>query len=323
MILRGTRQELQVRVRLISTLGRQRGLNERISTMNKGLVIFDFDGTLTDAEREGAPFRGGYLADIATLTGWELAEVEASAQRVEREIAARPEAYGWLFQGQIVAPATVDPYLRMMPVARRVLDEAGALMNPTDRERVLDGLLYKYNYQKTIEAFREGALSCLQALVEGETYVVTNSHTDAVQDKIRTLERERLALGGEGPSLTPLIERVHGRAKKYIIDSEMSGVPEQLSLPGLDRPVLLRRRHYFEVLDQLRAQAGVDWSAVWVFGDIFELDLSLPIALGARVGLMANAFTPQWELDYLKAHPRGYVLSSLSEAVELSGALEA
>jgi len=285
--------------------------------MSKRLVIFDFDGTLTDAEREGAPFRGGYLQDISTLTGWTLERVEEVASRVEREIAARPEAYGWLFQGQIVAPATVDPYLRMMPVARQVLDEADALMNPSDRERVLDGLLYKYNYQKTIEAFREGALSCLQALVEGSTFVVTNSHTDAVQGKIRTLEAQRVSEGGHGPSLTPLIERVHGRAKKYIIDDELSALPAQLSLPGLNRPVLLRRRYYYEVLDQLRAQAGVSWSEVWVFGDIFELDLSLPISLGAQVGLMANTFTPKWELDYLESHPRGHVLQSLSEAVAL------
>ena len=52
---------------------------------------------------------------------------------------------------------------------------------------------------------------------------------------------------------------------------------------------------------------------MWVFGDIFELDLSLPLAMGASVGLMANDFTPQWELDYLESHPRGHILRSLPE----------
>lgn len=291
--------------------------DRKIDSMSNSLVIFDFDGTLTDAEREGAPFRGGYLEDITTLTGWSREQVENAALSVEQEIAAHPEAYGWIFQGQIVAPATVDPYLRMMPVARKVLDQAQALMNPHDRERVLDGLLYKYNYQKTIEAFREGALECLQALVDGSTYVVTNSHTDAVQAKIQTLENQRRANENSGPSLVPLIERVHGRAQKYMIDASMTDVAEQLMLPGLDRPVLLRRKSYFDVLNQLRLQHRVDWSDIWVFGDIFELDLSLPLALGARVGLMANRFTPQWELDYLKAHPKGHILQSLAEAVTL------
>ena len=58
---------------------------------------------------------------------------------------------------------------------------------------------------------------------------------------------------------------------------------------------------------------------VWVFGDIFELDLCLPLALGASVGLMTNNFTPQWELDYLSDHERGHLLSSLDEVSRLIG----
>lgn len=285
------------------------------------LVVFDFDGTLTDAEAEGAPFRAGYLDDIATLTGWERARIEVEAAAFEREVTANPDRYGWLFQGQIVAPATVDPYLRMMPVARHLLDQAEALMVTSDRERVLDGLLYKYNYQKTVTAFQEGAAETLGALItagllgaRGELYVVTNSHTDAVQAKIAALD-ERSA--SELPSLHPLIERVHGRAKKYIVDSKFEQVAREMTLDGLSRPILLRRRHYYETLDRLRTQAGVPWSQVWVFGDIFELDLCLPLSLGASVGLMTNPFTPQWELDHLRDHPRGHLLSSLSEVSTL------
>lgn len=294
-------------------------------TDQRHMIVFDFDGTLTDAEAEGRPFRGGYLDDLATLTGWDRSRIEDEAVAFEAEVAAHPERFGWMFKGQIVAPATVDPYLRMMPVARHLLDQAEALMVMRDRERVLDGLLYKYNYQKTVTAFREGAGETLSALISaghlsgeaGELYVVTNSHTEAVRDKISQLEEGRAENDLAGPSLSPLIERVFGRAQKYIVDPSFDLVPESLSLPGLDRPVLLRRRHYYEVLDELRLKAGLEWSQVWVFGDIFELDLSLPLAMGASVGLMANRFTPQWELDYLKAHPRGHILHALSEVKTL------
>ena len=288
---------------------------------DKRMVIFDFDGTLTDAEQEGQSFRAGYLDDLTVLTGLPRDQVETEAIKFEAEVASNPERFGWLFQGQIVAPATVDPYLRMMPVARHLLDQAQALMISQDRERVLDGLLYKYNYQKTVTAFRNHAGEALAQLIEqghlsgnaGELFVVTNSHTEAVQTKTAQLESNRKQEHSNGPSLTPLIERVFGRAQKYIVDPEFDLVPESLSLPGLNRPVLLRRRHYFEVLNQLRKQAGIPWSKVWVFGDIFELDLSLPIALGASVGLMANQFTPQWELDYLATHERGHILNSLAQ----------
>ena len=285
------------------------------------MIIFDFDGTLTNAEAEGKPFRGGYLDDLSTLTGWSRERIEAEAVAFEAEVASHPERFGWMFKGQIVAPATVDPYLRMMPVARHLLDQAEALQVSSDRERVLDGLLYKYNYQKTITAFREGAGETLSALISeghlsgdaGELYIVTNSHTEAVRGKIAQLEVERESSAPANASLTPLIERVFGRAQKYIVDPNFDLVPESLSLPGLGRPVLLRRRHYYEVRNKLREKAGLEWSHIWVFGDIFELDLSLPLAMGASVGLMANDFTPQWELDYLEGHSRGHILRSLSE----------
>ena len=37
--------------------------------MGGGLLVLDFDGTMTDAEAEGAPFREGYLGDIAIRAG--------------------------------------------------------------------------------------------------------------------------------------------------------------------------------------------------------------------------------------------------------------
>lgn len=279
----------------------------------KSFIIFDFDGTLTDAEQEGTPFRRGYLEDLSTLTRIPLEELDEHAKIFEKEVATHPERYGWLFQNQIVAPATVDPYLRMMPVARHLLDRHQALMNPQDRERVLDGLLYKYNYQKTLDIFRPYAQECLQTLIDQSTFIVTNSHTDAVQNKISLLEQNRT----DGVSLTPYLSRVHGRAKKYIIDPEMVNVKPHLSLPGLNRPVLLRRHEYYKVLNQLRIQVGAEWEDLWVFGDIFELDLSLPLSLGARVGLVQNPFTPSWEIEYLTHHSRGYLIRDLREILDL------
>lgn len=273
------------------------------------LLILDFDGTMTDAEREGAPFREGYLEDLATLTELPLGSVKEAAARFEAEVAANPSAHGWLFNGRIVAPASVDPYLRMMPVARKILDEAGAFTSDADRTRLLDGILYKYNYQKTRTAFREGAGAFLRAMgarADVVTCVVTNSHTEPVQGKIRLLDE---AEGGTAW----LLPSVYGRARKYVLDDSFTAVPEALELPGLSRPVLLRRRAYFEVLDGLRQRHGLAWSDVRVCGDIFELDLSLPLALGASVALIANPHTPLYERAYLDAHPRGVVLERLSQ----------
>ena len=272
------------------------------------LVILDFDGTMTDAEAEGAPFRDGYLQDLATLTGRGLDEVLALAARFDAEVAANPDDHGWMFHGHIVAPASVDPYLRIMPVARKIFDACGAFASEADRTRLLDGILYKYNYQKTLSAFRDGAREALAGLEGTETYVVTNSHTEAVRAKV-----EALGAAWLGP-------RVHGRAQKYVIDDAFDLVPEKLALPGLSRPVLLRRRAYFEVLDGLRKNVGASWAEVLVVGDIFELDLSLPLSLGARVGLVVNDFTPAYERAYVEGHERGTLVTSLAGVPELARA---
>ncbi len=274
----------------------------------KTLLILDFDGTVTDAEEEGRPFRGGYLEDIANLVDRPLEDVLALAERSEAEVAADRDAFGWVFGGRIVAPASVDPYLRIMPVARLILDHYRAFTVREERDRLLDAVLYKYNYQKTTTAFRPGAAAALGALAGTATYVVTNSHTQPVQRKIRQLG------GGE---LEWLAQRVTGRARKYVLDDEFAAVEEAMHLPGLARPVLLRRRHYYEVLDRLRRAEGVPWSGVLVVGDIFELDLALPLALGARVGLVLGPFTPAYERRFLEGHPRGRLIEDLEEIPRL------
>ena len=278
------------------------------------LLVLDFDGTMTDAEEEGHPYRQGYLEDVSTLSGLPLDEVLDLATRFETEVAENPHIYGWDFGGRIVAPAIVDPYLRMMPIARKVFDHAGAFSSKEERSRILDGILYKYNYPKTNNCFRPGARAVLESLKDTATYVVTNSHTEPVRNKLRSL--------GETPegecTLDWLVERVHGSAKKYVLDDNFDAVPESMDLPGLPRPVLLRREKYHAVLNQLLVNHGLEWTDLVVVGDIFELDLSLPIAMGAKVGLLKNEFTPDYEQAFLEEHPLGGVLTAVEQIPEFA-----
>jgi hypothetical protein len=271
------------------------------------LVLLDFDGTMTDAEEEGRPFRAGYLEDLAALTGRELGEIHAMAEKFEAEVLAAPQAYGWLWKGNIVAPATVDPYLRIMPVARKILDACGSIRDEGDRARLLDGILFKYNYRKTIRAFRPHAAQALASLERFDTWVVTNAHPEPVKAKIADLEQH---LEGGG-SLAWLLEKIRGRAQKQVVEDSFTAVPKALELPGLERPVLVRRPFYRALLEELRGT--IPWQDVTVVGDIFELDLSLPLVLGARIILTANGFTPAYERAFVQAQPRGHVVEDLRE----------
>ena len=273
------------------------------------VLVLDFDGTVTDAEIEGAPFRAGYLEDIGLLAELDADKISTLAERFEAEIAEAPDCHGWVYSGHIVAPAAVDPYLRIMPVARKILDEVGAFLVERERTLLLDAILYKYNYQKTTSAFRVGAREFLSSFAGTHTFVVTNSHTEPVQAKIRSLAAEQ--------ELDWLVARVHGSAKKYAIDDSFEQIERELSVDGLSRPVLLRRKRYYDVLSGLLKQCGAAWSDLTVVGDIFELDLALPLVMGARVILMVNEFTPDYEKRLMSAHDRGYIATSLAEVREL------
>lgn len=275
------------------------------------VLVLDFDGTMTDAEAEGRPFRDGYLEDLCALVGRPIgdSEVLATAERVERELAAHPEQHPFLWMGRPVAPATVDPYLRMVPIANAILDRFGALPRPEDRGRLLGGVLYKYNYAKTLghPVFREGADIVLRGLVGKDVWIVTNSDTHAVAGKIAWLDRDGLGW------LSP---RVRGHARKFDVDDAWTGTEAELEIPGLARPVFLRRRAYHDILKMILDDSGATFGQLVVVGDIFELDLAMPLALGARVGLVASSHTPAYERAFVTAHPRGRIVENLEEILD-------
>ncbi len=274
------------------------------------VLVLDFDGTMTDAEAEGRPFRDGYLEDLCTLVGREPGdpEVEATAVHVEGQLAAAPASHPFLWMERAVAPATVDPYLRMVPIAHAILDRFGALKDPVDRGRLLGAILYKYNYAKTLgrPVFRAGAGPFLAGLAGREAWIVTNSDTHAVAGKVAVLDRET-------PGVAWLTSRVRGHARKFDIDDNWTGADRELAVPDLNRPVLLRRRMYHDILKTILDNVGATFADLVVVGDIFELDLAMPLSLGARVGLVASQRTPGYERAYVAAHPRGRVIEDLAE----------
>ncbi|HTJ47192.1 MAG TPA: hypothetical protein VL463_34055 [Kofleriaceae bacterium] len=276
------------------------------------VLVLDFDGTMTDAEREGEPFIRGYLDDLATLTGAReqapRARLDAIAAMIDAAMLAAPAEHGYPWNGRLVAPASVDPYLRMVPVANAILDEFKAFEHAVDRAR-LHQILFRYNYDKTRAhpCFKSGARELLASLAGTETFVVTNSDTEAVRGKIETLD------DGTG-ALAWLFDRVHGYAQKFEVDDTWADGPAELRIPELQRAVLTRRRRYHDRIQGLLDGAGASWKDLTVVGDIFELDLSMPLAKGARVGLVANARTPSYERKFVESlHPQGKLIDDLRE----------
>ena len=261
--------------------------------MGIGCVVLDFDGTFTDVVAEGAPFVRHFKSHLAELLGQSPAAVAAAWLEEEAAVLAGAHAFGWDIGGRVVAPATADPYLLSNCVARQIMNRYGALPDSSERHEALQ-LLYREAYKLTGIAFKSEAKEVLEALLATglPVWIVTNAHTDLVEaklDKLAPKGRERL--------------QVKGDARKYLIeepkpaDPRFSALPETESFDGLlPRPVYLRRGPYYEVLRDIWRRTSTGPESTLVAGDIYELDLALPSALGAHVQLVARDNALQYEV---------------------------
>lgn len=251
-------------------------------------VVLDFDGTFTDTAIEAVPFEPAFMASVADLLGRDVRDEWA---RERAAIEKTPEHFGWVYDGKIVAPATADPYLLGTATVQAILDRAALLRNPVNRTEVTQAL-YGLAYARTITAFKADAKKVLDDLLALDlpVYFVTNSKTDAVSRKL-----DQLGL--------PARERLHvrGEAKKFWVtdpqpsDDVFPRLPEMEMVQGLARPIFLRRGKYYEVLRRIWSDTGTTPEETLVCGDIYELDLALPAALGARILLVERGNTLVYE----------------------------
>jgi FMN phosphatase YigB (HAD superfamily) len=276
------------------------------SMSNVECIILDFDGTFTLVDQEAVPFvdafKVGLLEHVgpARIARWDEAALT---------IAATPDRYGWEFEGLIVAPAHADPYIQCTSIGQLLLAEAG--LPPVMRSEILQGL-YKTCYPLAKTVFRPDAKAVVEALLASSVpvFVVTNSATEHVRAKIDALDpagKEHLDVRGDARKFV-----IHVPEKSH---PAFEALPEQLSVPGLPRPMYLHRGFYFEALRRIWDETGSTPETTVVCGDIFELDLAMPAQLGARVHLVARPNTPEYERRMVRSIPGG------STSQELSGLL--
>ena len=90
-------------------------------------------------------------------------------------------------------------------------------------------------------------------------------------------------------------------------------MPEFIKIQGLERKIYLRRKRYYDVLNQIWEQSSVKPEQCLIVGDVFELDLVLPAKLGCNIFLVTNSQTPDYEKQAVKDLFKGYV----SEILEI------
>ena len=253
-------------------------------------VVLDFDGTCTQIDAAHAGFLASYREILEDANGMARDGLASAWKKAVEEVRAASPHAGWtLSEAPSTAPAAADPYI--------LAGEASALLFRKRTIRTMPGDAYKRAYTANPAPWRPEVPEVLAQLVERGLQVgfISNSERFAIEMRLSDLLHADPLLRGK--------IFVHGDAAKFKIVELLVGASgpgaahrarfEQLDgsvrVDGCRRPIYLRRGKYFEALCGLLADfeaPGFPIDETIVCGDVWELDLAMPRALGAPVHLI-------------------------------------
>ena len=282
-------------------------------------ILSDFDGVWTDQAFEAQNVTLCLVAEAARLAGIGADEARADFARFGREIAARPERFGWAPDGRITAYVDEDPFCEANALAmflEGARDDAPAARYAAGvREAGFADLtrFADHCFTTATNAFRDQhppalvphAKAMHDALVAAgaEIVIVSNSSTEKIGAWLG-----QVGIRASGDAGAPL--RVRGSAGKMLIG------PGDDSIEVGGRRIFTDRPRYAAILREERPDL--------VIGDVFSLDLALPHVL-RRAGdpgaprelvLRRHPHTPRWVLDTRAGGAIDHVVERVGELRE-------
>ncbi len=297
-------------------------------------LISDFDGVWTNQDIE-ADYVWKYIINtIAALSGDAPDTINALLLEAKKEMDGTPYEYGWFNGGGVSCYYQEDPFGDNNAIFDYI-DRAASKRSYSHFKQELARLKEVINkkgnmtlaefsndcFMKSTTQFKlegklkpvETAASVIKKLNAAgvEIVVVSNSKTEKIEHLFRkagaTVTNEKSIIRG----------RLHaiGDARKFMIDGTFNDLPEQYNITGRFN-VSLRRSNYFKVL--------LSEMPDYVIGDVFSLDLGLPLHLRLndkrfeklKVIQKVHKHTPGWVKDHLsKEEFKGiaYMVDSIDE----------
>ena len=276
-----------------------------------GKVVMDFDGTVTDLHSRSETYLNSFVEKMAKKIGMNESELKELVGLATQAVINHPENYAWRNGNGTRVSAATDIFLITQQAAESVLKNLrinpSLKIPPKNQVGRLMTNLFAYSRPLMEFVFQPGVGEFIDQLKEGGGLViVTNSGTDQVKKDLGQL----MGLDHGIP--------VVGNARKYFIDEKWSqGLQKEKFHPyPYPESVSLQRPLYYEVLTNLGA-------IKLVMGDMSELDLFLPQAMGIPTALKRSPTTPYWEVEYYDQKPQSglnrFLIGDYSNAMEVLG----
>jgi len=281
-------------------------------------LISDFDGVWTNQETEAEYVWKFIVKRLSELSGFADTEVDTLLKVCKKDMDRAPYDYGWKANGQISCYYQEDPFGDNNAIFDYIEKKSSraSYSNQVQKIAAMKDSVFKKTKSKTLADFSNECfvMSTTQFKLEGklkpvpaagnivkelnrkgvEIVVASNSKTEKIEHLFRKagqkVTNEKSIIRG----------RLHARgdAQKFVIDNSFAEVPEKIIITKRFQPGL-RRKNYFKILLEEKPD--------YVIGDVFSLDLALPVYLRLNNPLFKKLkviqkiqkHTPQWVKDYL------------------------
>ncbi len=280
-------------------------------------LISDFDGVWTNQDAEATYVWNYILNAAASFSGDRPETIDALLQESKKEMDATPYEYGWFSNNAVSCYYQEDPFgdnNAIFDYIGRAASKKSYSHFKQELARVKEAIETKGKmtlaefsndcFMKSTSQFKlEGKLKPIDSAGEivkalnsagVEIVVASNSKTEKIEHLFRkagqTVTNDKSIIRG----------RLHaiGDARKFVIDNDFTEVPENYEITERYK-VSLRRSNYFNIL--LKEMPD------FVIGDVFSLDLALPLYLRMndkrfsklKVIQRLHKHTPQWIRDHL------------------------
>ncbi len=244
-------------------------------------IVMDFDGVYTDPSEEGEACAKSFVEKIISFglkdVGLDTVEkVDSWIGELRVRQATKPFSFGWRSEGRVSAFTFEDPFIRNIGLAD-FLDhlaqdgdeKAGAVLKQLKNHEKMDSFgalsewaFHQLNLKKRADPMAKKWVQ--DAIAKGhEVVIVSNSATDKIEEFLDQNQFEK----GARP-------QVRGGARKFglgknpkpiVIATGVDGAQKGELTADTDRPI------YEQALLEIKPDA--------VIGDVFSLDLTLPLRL--------------------------------------------